>query len=247
MNNNSPGIGSDTCRSGESNSGEDEAFCARLDVALQGVCGWGRPRQKASLCLCAMFFLLALGSTTRLLAATGPLGRNIFSIHHAITIFVSIHHAIIAMFFNPCMMLNKFHMMLGRPLIDLDWLFHSFWQGMESFRGCEKDDLQPAAVSFAAVGHAEIHLQQHQAWACRLVIVSRCFFMFWSQKKRWTIAYSLFIPWPWQLWTWITWRVTTMCPGLHSSWGMEFGRRSRPGLNQKNLGLKLLVIIIIIV
>lgn len=183
MNNNSPGIGSDTCRSGESNSGEDEAFCARLDVALQGVCGWGRPRQKASLCLCAMFFLLALGSTTRLLAATGPLGRNIFSIHHAITIFVSIHHAIIAMFFNPCMMLNKFHMMLGRPLIDLDWLFHSFWQGMESFRGCEKDDLQPAAVSFAAVGHAEIHLQQHQAWACRLVIVSRCFFMFWSQKK----------------------------------------------------------------
>jgi hypothetical protein len=27
--------------------------------------------------------------------------------------------------------------------------------------------------------------------------------------------------------------VTTMCPGLHSSWGMEFGRRSRPGLNQK--------------
>ena len=31
-------MGSDTCRSGESNSGEDEAFCARLDVALQGVC-----------------------------------------------------------------------------------------------------------------------------------------------------------------------------------------------------------------
>ena len=42
------------------------------------------------------------------------------------------------MFFNPCMMLNKFHMMLGRPLIDLDWLFHSFWQGLEVSEGVKK-------------------------------------------------------------------------------------------------------------
>ena len=65
--------------------------------------------------------------------------------------------------FNPCMMLREFKTMLGRPLVDLGWLFHSFWQGMESSGECEKDDLQPPALPCAAVGDAENHLQQHQA------------------------------------------------------------------------------------